>query len=62
MGRPLKGHPYHGKTDGELLFIIADASEAARNMRGFDERAEAKYLDQINDATTVLFYRHPREL
>jgi hypothetical protein len=26
-------------------------------MRDIDRAAEAKYLDQINDATTVLYYR-----
>lgn len=54
---PLKGHPYHSKSDAELLYIIKDAGEAAKAMRGHDERAEAKYLDQMNDACTVMNYR-----
>jgi hypothetical protein len=55
--RPLPGHPYHGKTHAELKYIIDDASEAARLARGYDDRAEARYLDQVNDATTILYYR-----
>ena len=43
--RPLKH-----KTEAELRYIIRDAGEAARAMRGHDPKAEAKYLDQINDA------------
>jgi hypothetical protein len=53
----LQGHAFHQKSDAELHYIIKDAGEAARNMRGFDERAEAKYLDQVNDAATVLYAR-----
>jgi hypothetical protein len=56
-GMPLKGHGYHAKTDAELRYILKDASEAARNMKGMDSRAEGKYLDQANDASTVLGYR-----
>jgi hypothetical protein len=48
---------YRKKTDEQLQFIMKDASEAARAMRGLDARAEAKYLDQINDASTVLYER-----
>jgi hypothetical protein len=55
--KPLAGHPYHGKTDAELKFIAKDACEAAEAMRGHDPVAEAKYLDQANDAATVIFYR-----
>ena len=57
--RPLKGHPYHDKTDEMLRYIAKDAGEAARNMRGWNPDAEAKYLDQVNDACTVLYYRRP---
>lgn len=59
---PLAGHAYHDKTDAELRYIIKDASEAARAMKGTDEKAEAKYLDQVNDATTVLHYRKKKNL
>jgi hypothetical protein len=48
---------YRKKTDEQLQFIMKDASEAARAVRGLDARAEAKYLDQINDASTVLYER-----
>ncbi len=54
---PLKGHPYHNKSDAELKYIIKDASEASRKMESVDAKAEAKYLDQVNDASTVLHYR-----
>jgi len=55
--RPLPGHPYHGKTDAELRYIIRDAGEAAKAMRDHGPTVEAKYLDQVNDACTVLHYR-----
>jgi hypothetical protein len=53
----LAGHPYHKRTDFELHYIIEDAGHAARNMRDLDPRAEAKYLDQVNDACTILHFR-----
>jgi hypothetical protein len=55
--RPIPGHPYHAKTNDELRYIAKDAGEAARNMRGMNSNAEGKYLDQVNDAATVLHYR-----
>ena len=65
LGKTVKRNPvtknnlpdYRKKTDEQLQFIMKDASEAARAMRGLDARAEAKYLDQINDASTVLYER-----
>lgn len=54
---PLEGHPYHKKSDAELHYIIKDASEAAKAMKGHSPKAEEKYLDQVNDASTVLYYR-----
>ncbi len=54
---PIPGHPYHTKTNDELRYIAKDASEAAQNMRGVSPQAEGKYLDQVNDASTVLGYR-----
>jgi hypothetical protein len=57
LGVPLKGHPYHKKTDAELKYIQKDAAEAAKAMKGHSPRSEAKYLDQVNDASTVLHYR-----
>ena len=56
-GMPLAGHPYHSKSDAELKYIQKDAGEAAKAMKGHDSKAEAKYLDQVNDASTVLFHR-----
>lgn len=52
---PLKGHPYHEKSDAELHYIIKDAGEAARAGKGLS--SEGKYLDQVNDASTVLYHR-----
>lgn len=57
MAMPLEGHPYHDKTNAELLYIIRDAGEASVCMRGLDYDAECKYLDQVNDACTVLYFR-----
>jgi len=60
--RPLPGHDYHNKTDDMLRYIIGDANEAAQCMREIgDQKAEAKYLDQINDACTILNYRGGRK-
>jgi hypothetical protein len=54
---PLAGHPYHLKADAELRYIIRDAGEAARAMQRHDRKAEDRYLDQVNDAQTVLYHR-----
>ena len=54
---PLKGHAVHTKTDAELRYIIKDAGEAMRAMRGHDEKAEGKYADQVHDANTILNHR-----
>jgi hypothetical protein len=54
---PLKGHAYHTKSDSELHYIVKDAGEAAQAMKGHNSKAEMKYLDQVNDASTVLHYR-----
>lgn len=53
--KPIPAHAFHGKTVTELLFIARDAGEAARALRG--EVAEGKYLDQVNDACSVMYYR-----
>jgi hypothetical protein len=52
---PLEGHPYHNKSDAELRGIIKDAGETARIQKGMS--SETKYLDQVNDASTVLYHR-----
>ena len=54
---PIKGHAYHSKSHDELKYIAKDAGQAAKAMQGHDPKAEAKYLDQVNDAHTVLYYR-----
>jgi len=54
---------YRKLSDAALRFIVKDASEAARNMLAIgDASAEAKYLDQINDATTILAERARKHL
>jgi hypothetical protein len=54
---PLRGHDYHKKSNDALHYISKDAGEAAKAMQGHDSKAESKYLDQVNDAHTVLHYR-----
>ena len=61
MSKPLKGHAYHAKSDAELMFIRKDAHEAYAAISTFDPQAATKYLDQINDAETVLHYRRRRQ-
>ena len=46
---------YAGKTDAQLRYIIKDAGAAAMAQRGM--QSEMKYLDQVNDANTVLYRR-----
>jgi len=48
---------YRDKTDAELLYIAKDAHAAAVAMQPINPQAEAKYLDQVNDACSVLFER-----
>ena len=55
--KPLKGHQYHTKSDEQLRYIIKDAAAAANAMREVDLTAECKYLDQVNDACTILAWR-----
>jgi len=58
MKRPvLTNQGYWKKSAAELNYILKDAGEAADAMRGHDEKAESKYLEQICDASTVLQYR-----
>jgi hypothetical protein len=52
---------YRAKSDAELRYIARDAHEAADAMRGHSPHAEAKYLDQVNDACTVLNERRVRQ-
>lgn len=53
----MEGNDYSKKTDAELKYIQKDASDAAKAMKGQDDKAEAKYLDQVNDASTELHKR-----
>ena len=57
MRMPLAGHPFHTTTDAELRYIVRDAGDAARAMQKHTRTAEDRYLDQVNDAPTVLYYR-----
>jgi hypothetical protein len=43
--------------NAELTYIRKDAADAAIAMRGVSEVAEAKYLEQMADAETVLASR-----
>ena len=52
-----KMNDYRNKSEAELQYIIRDASEAALCMKGMDDKAECKYLDQANDACTELYRR-----
>ena len=61
MTMPLRDHPYHELSNLVLRSIIGDAAKAARAMRGVDEKAECKYLDQVNDACTILYWRKQRD-
>lgn len=54
---PIPGHTYHTKTDDQLRYIMKDAHAAAQAMKDHSPAAEAKYLDQVNDASSVLGYR-----
>lgn len=60
MTEILPDHPFHGKTDAELRYIVRDAGLAAIAMSGVNYQAECKYLDQVNDACTILNVRHPK--
>jgi hypothetical protein len=59
---PLKGHEYHSKSDEALRYIMKDAGEAAKAMKNHSPSSESKYLDQVNDAATVLHYRKKHNL
>lgn len=55
---PLRDHPYHGKSEHELHFIMKDAAEARQNAEDMGNTHGAnKYADQVNDAATVLHHR-----
>jgi hypothetical protein len=58
----LKGHRYHTLSNDGLRYVIKDASEAAKCAREMgDAKGEGKYLDQINDAVTILGTRYHHE-
>jgi len=58
MRKPLEDHKYHTLTDDELRHIIKDAGDAAIAMQGHSYESECKYLDQVNDANTIISYRN----
>ena len=53
----VSGNDYSKKSVAELQYIQKDASEAAKAMQDHDPRAESKYLDQVNDASSELYKR-----
>lgn len=56
--KPIIEHAdYLTKSDASLLYIARDARAAADAMRGWNPKAEGKYLDEMNDALTVMAYR-----
>jgi hypothetical protein len=57
FAKPIPDHRYHDKSSAALLYIVKDVGEAAQAMRGLNTEAGCKYLDQVNDACTVLRYR-----
>lgn len=54
---PLEDHPYHKKSNAELLYIAKDAHKAAEAMKSHNTDAENKYRDQANDSATVRNFR-----
>jgi hypothetical protein len=53
---------YRNKTSDELRFIIKDAMEAAQCAKDLgNTKAEAKYLDQVNDSCTELYRRRKQD-
>lgn len=65
-GMPIPGHDYHTKTNAQLQYIAKDAHDAAVATRGMSmydpnshtrQDTEGKYLDQMNNAASVLGYR-----
>ena len=57
MTKPIPDSRYHSLPDSYLHYIIKDAGEAAKLAQAFDTKAECKYLDQVNDACTILAWR-----
>lgn len=55
--KTIADHRFHTLTVSELLFVARDAHEAAKNFQGWNVEAECKYLDQVNDACSVMAYR-----
>lgn len=55
MRRPtLTNQSYWNKTEAQLRYIIKDAREAAEALATIAGADTGKYMDQINDACTVL--------
>jgi hypothetical protein len=61
MKRPnIENKNFFSLSDDSLKSIIMDAGEAAKAMQSINPNAENKYLDQMNDACTVLKYNQNR--
>src|SRR4051794_37893358 len=56
----LQNESYWSKSEAELRYIIRDAGAAARAVQNHDPKAEGKYLDQVNDACSVLHWRYQK--
>jgi ribosomal protein L22 len=57
MNLSLTNQRFTELTDEQLRYILKDAREAAEAMRGHSLDAEAKYLEQVCDAASVLYSR-----
>lgn len=59
----LQNQHYWRETDAALRYILRDAAEAAQNMHDMgNDAAERKYLDQVNDACTVIAWRDANDV
>ena len=58
MRRPyLENERFWELPEASLRYIIKDARAAAEAMKGLNPKKEGKYLDEVNDAATVLYWR-----
>lgn len=57
MRPTLDNQSYWTKTEAQLRYILKDAREAADAMSTIPGADVGKYMDQINDACTVLNHR-----
>ncbi len=57
MRPTLDNQSYWTKSEAQLRFILKDAREAAEALATIAGADTGKYMDQINDACTVLNHR-----